>query len=57
MYTQNIIQYFKTGNVGNCPVCNQPLKIKKTETPIRDNFLIECPKCQKSECFFGSTKQ
>lgn len=57
MYNQNIIQYFKTGDVGNCPKCNKPLKIVKTETPIRDNFYIECTKCGNNEYFVGNTKQ
>lgn len=56
MFTENMIQFFTTGKVGNCPNCKQPLQIIIAETPIRDNYYVNCIKCGKSEYFIGATK-
>lgn len=56
MFTDNMIEYSKTGIIGKCPKCNQELKIDKIETPIRDNYNVSCPSCGKFEHFTGTTK-
>lgn len=57
MFTENMVQYSKTGNIGKCPNCGFDLKISKIETPIRDNYTITCLACDKSEYFTGTTKK
>ena len=57
MFTENMIQYSKTGNIGKCPNCGCDLKIDKKETPIRDNYTIVCVSCGKAEYFTGTTKE
>lgn len=57
MFTQSLIEYYKNGTAGKCPACGAVLKIEKYETPIRDNFLVKCPKCKREEYFTGTTKK
>ena len=56
MFEQNLIEYCKTGQIGNCPNCGSKLTVEKYETPIRDNLLIKCPSCNKEGYFTGATK-
>ena len=56
MFTHNLIEYYKTGKIGNCPKCEAVLKVEKYKTPIRDNILVKCPKCKKEGYFTGTTK-
>lgn len=56
MFTQNLIEYCKTGKIGKCPACGTELNVEKYETPIRDNLLIKCPSCKKEGYFTGKTK-
>lgn len=57
MFNQNIIEYFKTGQIGECPNCGAILIVEKYETPIRDNLLVKCPKCKAEEYFTGQPKE
>lgn len=57
MFTENIIQYFKTGNAGACPRCGSELTVNIIETPTRDNYNIVCKNCNKSSLFSGVTKE
>lgn len=56
MFTENIIQYFKTGNIGVCPVCEHPLSLEKIETPIRTSYTVSCNVCKKYVHFLGTLK-
>ena len=56
MFTHNLIEYYKTGKIGNCPKCDAVLNVEKYKTPIRDNMLVKCPKCKKEGYFTGITK-
>ena len=56
MFTENMIQYSKTGNIGVCSKCKNNLNIEKIETPTRDNYIVSCKKCKKKEYFTGVTK-
>lgn len=57
MFTQNLIEFIKTGKTGTCPGCGAGLTIEKYVTPIRDNYLIKCPKCKKEGYFTGTIKK
>ena len=57
MFTNNMVEYSKTGRIGKCPKCGNDLEIDKIETPIRDNYTVICSCCEKSEYFTGAIKQ
>ena len=57
MFTQNLIEYYKTGQIGKCPSCGADLEVEKYETPIRDNLLVRCPKCKNERYFTGTIKK
>lgn len=57
MFNHNVIEYCTTGHIGNCPKCNTTLKVEKYETPIRDNLMVRCPKCNAEEYFTGKPKK
>ena len=54
MYTSNLIQYCNSGNAGKCPKCGYDLEVKKVRTPIRENIILSCKKCGKSNVFLGT---
>lgn len=57
MFTQNVIEYYRTGEIGKCPECGSVLEVEKYETPIRDNILVKCPECKKEGYFTGAIKK
>lgn len=57
MFTQNLISYFETGEIGKCSACGGKLTIEEFETPIRTNCVIRCENCGKYDYFTGMTKQ
>lgn len=53
MFTSNLILYYNSGNAGKCPKCGCDLEVKKDSTPIRENIIISCNKCSKTNVFYG----
>ena len=56
MFTNNLIQYCKKGDAGQCPFCGNSLKVDKVPTPTRENLVITCESCNKSDFFSGVIK-
>lgn len=56
MFTENILNYYKVGDIGKCPKCKNHLKLEVIKTPIRDNTVVYCPICKKEEYFTGTCK-
>ena len=54
MFTNNLIDYYTTGKLGKCNNCGGNLELEEIKTPIRDNCIIKCPICGKSEYFTGT---
>ena len=55
MFTQNLIDYYKTGTPGKCITCGNNLTIEIIKTSIRNNCVIRCEFCEKEEIFVGTT--
>ena len=55
MFTENMIKYSVSGEIGNCPICHSKLIVEAINTPIRDNYYVTCSVCKKTEYFTGTT--
>lgn len=48
-------KYEETGNAGNCPICDEKLKVKSYTDRLENYTAIACTKCNKYALFSGTT--